>query len=203
MNKKQTQSQETKSINTKDFISRQNAIWFALTMLVTGFVAGTIFGVMKTSPISDKSSGSQEILSHISHLEEETGKNPQNAEAWEQLGHAYFDTEQYKKAIAAYEKYLAIEPENPNILTDLGVMYRRNKQPEKAVEAFTKAMDIDPKHEISRMNKGIVLLYDLQDEKGAIQAWESLLEINPLAVFGDGQSVDERIQHYKQEHEKK
>ncbi len=71
-----------------------------------------------------------------------------------QLGNAYFDADQFQKAIAAYEKSLAIDPGNPNVWTDLGVMYRRNKQPRKAVEAFSKAMAADPKHEVSRMNKG-------------------------------------------------
>ena len=52
------------------------------------------------------------------------------------------------------------------------------------------------------MNKGIVLLHDLNDENDAVQAWEELLEINPIAVFGNGQSVDEVVQHYKDGHEK-
>jgi hypothetical protein len=40
---------------------------------------------------------------------------------------------------------------------------------------------IDPRHEISRFNKGIVLMHDLQDQKGALQAWEELVKINPIA----------------------
>ena len=134
-------------------------------------------------------------------LEDEVVRNPQNASAWVQLGNAYFDADQHQKAIAAYEKSLAIEPDNPNVWTDLGVMYRQDKQPEKAVAMFSKAMAMDPKHEVSRMNKGIVLLYDLHDEAGAVEAWEALLEINPLATFGDGQTVDERVRHYKEGHD--
>ncbi|MDZ7596959.1 MAG: tetratricopeptide repeat protein [Desulfobacterales bacterium] len=99
-------------------------------------------------------------------LEAEAAANPQNAEAWVQLGNAYFDADQYQKAIDAYEKSLVIDPGNPNVLTDLGVMYRRNKQPEKAVEMFSRAMAADPRHEVSRMNKGIVLLYDLEGRVG-------------------------------------
>ena len=202
MGKKQKQTQEYKSADTRAVVTRQTAMWLAAAMLVIGFIGGTVFGVMKTSPLAGKPATSKEPPPRMFEaLEDETIQNPQNADAWVQLGNAYFDADQYQKAIDAYEKYLAIKPGNPNVFTDLGVMYRRNKQPRKAVESFSKAMAADPKHEVSRMNKGIVLLYDLNDEQGAVEAWEALLEINPLATFGDGQTVDERVRHYREGHE--
>ena len=103
-------------------------------------------------------------------MEDEVSRNPADAEAWIRLGNAYFDSDQYEKSIRAYEKALALKPDNPDVLTDMGVMYRLSGQPHKALEAFNKAMAVNPKHEISRLNKGIVLMYDLKDEKGAIQA---------------------------------
>ena len=187
---------------------RQIPVWLPVVTLVVGFIAGTIFGVMKADPLT----GGQSVASPAAAgkppvqmfqtLEAAAATDPQNAEAWVRLGNAYFDADQYQQAIDAYEKSLAIAPGNPNVLTDLGVMYRRNKQPEKAVEMFSWAMQADPRHEVSRMNKGIVLLHDLKDETGAITAWEELLSINPLATFGDGQSVDEMVRHYKDGHEK-
>jgi len=190
-------------------VSRQTAVLLSLSALLVGFIAGTIFGVMKTSPlpggsstVSQAASGKQPPAEMFQALEAEAARNPQNADVWTQLGNAYFDADQFQKAIVAYEKSIAIEPDNPNVLTDLGVMYRRNQQPRKAVAAFSKAMAADPRHEVSRMNKGIVLLYDLGDEKGAVEAWEALLEINPLATFADGQTVDERVRHFREGHEK-
>jgi hypothetical protein len=41
-------------------------------------------------------------------------------------------------------------------------------------------------------------MHDLDDRKGAIRAWEALLEINPVAMAPNGQSVDELIVHYRQ-----
>lgn len=188
-------------------VSRQTAVVLSLSMLVVGFIAGVIFGVMKTTPLSGGSAGVSQTASGVpparmfEALEAEAESNPDNPDIWTALGNAYFDAGQHRKAIAAYEKSLAIEPDDPDVRTDLGVMYRRDGQPRKAVEAFNKAMAVDPKHEVSRMNKGIVLLYDLKDEEGAIEAWEELLEINPLATFGDGQTVDERVRHYREGHE--
>jgi cytochrome c-type biogenesis protein CcmH/NrfG len=190
-----------------DVVRRQTAVLLAAAMLLTGFIAGAVFGVVKTRPLSGDPAGAtpagsgQPPARMFQALEAQAENDPQNADAWTRLGNAYFDAGQYQKAIDAYEKSIAIEPDNANVLTDLGVMYRRNKQPEKAVEMFSRAMAADPRHEVSRMNKGIVLLYDLDDEEGAIRAWESLLEINPLATFGDGQSVDERVRHYREGHD--
>ena len=70
-----------------------------------------------------------------------------------------------------------------------------------AIESFDRAAAIDTKHEPARFNKGIVLLHDLKDQNGAIKAWEDLLEINPLAMAGNNQSVDQLIKHYKEGHE--
>ena len=88
-----------------------------------------------------------------------------------------------------------------NVWTDLGVMYRRSGDPKKAIEAFDRAISIDPHHEISRFNKGIVLFHDLKDEKGALDAWESLLAINPDAKSPAGQSVKQLIDHIKNNHQ--
>jgi len=80
--------------------------------------------------------------------------------------------------------------------------YRRSGQPRKAIEKFDKAVAVDPKHETARFNKGIVLMHDLGDRDGAIRTWEDLLEINPLAMAGNNQSVDQMVKHYKEGHDK-
>lgn len=132
----------------------------------------------------------------------EVTNNPENTAAWIQLGHVYFDTSKYHKAINAYEKALELNPRNADVLTDLGIMYRRSGQPHKAIENFDKAVAVDPKHETTRFNKGIVLMHDLKDQNGAIRAWEELLEINPLAMAGNNRSVDQLVKHYKEGHDK-
>jgi len=138
----------------------------------------------------------------IAMLEKVVAQNPDDGKTWQELGNLYFDTDRHTEAIDAYNKSLSITPGNPNVLTDLGVMYRRAGQPEKAVEAFDRAIAADPGHETSRFNKGIVLLHDLKDEKGALAAWRGLLEVNPLAMAPNGQTVDELINHFAS-HEKK
>ncbi len=112
------------------------------------------------------------------------------------MGHVYFDTNQFNKAIEAYEKAITIDPGNPDIFTDIGVMYRPSGQPRKAIASFDKAILIDQKHETARFNKGIVLMNDLKERDKALAVWEALLEINPIKMISQNQSLDQLIQHY-------
>ena len=135
----------------------------------------------------------------IAALERKAQANPGNANAWVELGNAYFDSNQYEASISAYRKSLELNPGNPNVWTDMGVMYRRNGKPEEAIKAFDQAIAADPKHEVSRMNKGIVLLHDLNDFNGAIEAWEGLLEVNPVAMAPNGVSIDQMVIQLKKQ----
>ena len=180
-------------------------IWVGGVFLAIGFFIGIVVGVYKSdlSPTGQSMSGdvgkAPELKSRIAKLNNLVRQNPDDLETWIDLGNACFDADQYEESIRAYQKALSINPGNANVWTDMGVMYRLSDQPQEAVKAFDKAAEIDPLHEISRINKGIVLLHDLKDNQGAIRAWESVLEINPLATLSSGQSVDEMLNALKKQ----
>ncbi|MBU0665108.1 MAG: tetratricopeptide repeat protein [Proteobacteria bacterium] len=179
-------------------------IAIAITFLL-GFLTGTIFTVYKMSPAkttasqpdnSTKQQGlamNNEQAQAIAALEAEVEKGHANAETWTRLGNLYYDTNQSQKAINAYTHALDLMPANADILTDLGVMYRRDNQPEKALESFNKAIQTNPQHEPSRLNKGVVLLYDLGRSSEALQAWQELLTVNANATTANGKSVRDLI----------
>ena len=186
-------------------VARNSVMLIAAATFVLGFIIGVGFTIYKTksSPqVSAVEDRSVDLMQQARTLEAELKQNPQNLQAWIQLGHTYYDSDQYSQAITAYEKALSINPNNADVLTDLGVMYRRSGQPKTAIEKFEQAVAVNPKHEIAQLNKGIVLLHDLKDRAGAIKAWEELLEINPVAMAGENQSVDQLIRHYKEGHDK-
>ena len=195
--------------NNPGYIKSENVIWFVATALLIGFVSGVAFGIYKSGSIADPHQADaspamdEERQRTIDSLKAQTQKNPEDLQAWIQLGHQYFDANLTDDAIAAYEKALAIQPQNADVWTDLGVMYRRSGKPQKAVDAFDRAMALDSRHEISRFNKGIVLFHDLKDEEGALKAWEALLAINPSASSPSGQSVKELVDHVKEKHQDK
>lgn len=194
---------------------KKETLLIAITIsLCLGFLAGTIFTVYRLGPAKtpagqpEKGSEQQGIslnneqIQAIATLEAEVEKNHANGEAWTKLGNLYFDTNQPQKAITAYTHALDLVPANADILTDLGVMYKNNKQPDKAIESFDKAIQTNPRHEPSRLNKGVVLLFDLGRTTEALQTWQELLTVNPNATTANGQSVRDLINEVTKEGEK-
>jgi cytochrome c-type biogenesis protein CcmH/NrfG len=43
------------------------------------------------------------------------------------------------------------------------------------------------------------MLHDLNDFDGAIQAWEGLLEVNPIAMAPNGVSIDQMVTQLKKQ----
>lgn len=175
-------------------------------IFVFGFLAGIAFTVYKgdtPAPAVSSSSGEQdhdhdeETHQAILNLEAEVTANPENFQSWIRLGHLYYDSDQPQKAIGAYTKSLEFHSGDANLLTDLGVMYRRTEQPQKALDSFNQAIEKDPGHLPSRFNKGIVLMYDMGDSKGAITTWEELLSINPQAKTANGKLISVFIEEIK------
>jgi cytochrome c-type biogenesis protein CcmH/NrfG len=193
----------TKNTDHGSYMKKQTAAAIAAVCFFAGFLGGVIFAAFKTPATgvaanqAARPAQSADRLQQARMLESLVATDPDNVEAWKQLGHFYFDEDQYAKAIAAYEKALSLDAENADVWTDLGVMYRRDGDSRKAIECFDRAIAADPSHQNARLNKGIVLMHDFNDQEGAIRAWEELLEINPLAMAGNGQSVDQLITHYK------
>ena len=192
------------------YVRKETLYMVSLLCLAVGFFGGVVFGVFNSeTPLPGQSAGpvqsapppqsNIDLSANISMLENAVVANPDNLNAWIELGNNYFDTDQYDKAIQAYRKALDLDPDNANVWTDMGVMYRRSGKPQEAINAFDRAIAVDPKHETSRFNKGIVLMHDLQDFPGAIKAWEGLLQINPIAMAPNGQSVDQMVVSLKQQ----
>lgn len=160
-----------------------------------GFIAGLVVGVVimnftgstgggRVSDAPAPITGGQQqgpdrvkLTREIAQAEEIVRKDPQNYQAWVQIGNDYFDLGEAQKSIDAYQRALAIKGDDPNVLTDMGVMYRQVKDFPKAIAAFRKAAAVGPNHPQSRMNLGVVLMHDVNDKPGAIAAWEDYLRI--------------------------
>ena len=177
-------------------VKKQTLYISIATSLLIGFVCGVLYSALQTPPSTSSSEAEHthdQATAAIQGLEKQTQDNPNNSQAWVKLGHAYFDSDQPGNAIKAYEKALQLIPGDINVMTDLGVMYRRNSQPKEAIATFDKVLQQDPSHEQARFNKGVVLLSDLNDKKGAIAEWEKLVAINPFAKTPSGTTIKEII----------
>lgn len=190
-------------------VKKERLIIAVLVALVVGFFGGVIFSSFK-APQQPATTGqgkapqpsagqqapagpTQEQAAKIFSLGEEVKVNPRNVGAWTQLGNLYFDTNQPGLAIEAYKRSLELNQGQPDVWTDLGVMYRSVRQFQEALAAFEKAAALKPSLEAAWFNKGIVLMYDLGDKAGGIQAWQQVLAINPEARAPNGQLVRELV----------
>jgi cytochrome c-type biogenesis protein CcmH/NrfG len=168
---------------------------YAFLFVLIAFVAGIVVGVIATVfyedklpalPASIKPSASSpapavtaDVQKQISMLQGVLKEDPKNLKALIELGNLYFDADQIDRAIQAYSKALEIDPRNADVRTDLGIMYRRKGDPDRAIAEFRKAAQDDPRHVNSRYNMGVVFLHDKGDIKGAIEAWEEYLKLEP------------------------
>ena len=106
-------------------------------------------------------------------------QDPGNVNALIGLGNLYMDTGRYQDAVEAYGKALEITPENVNVRVDMGTCYRRIGDPGRAAEEYRKALTYEPNHPNGQANLGIVLAYDLQEFKQALEVWERYLQVAP------------------------
>jgi cytochrome c-type biogenesis protein CcmH/NrfG len=175
----------------RNYMGNKNTFVLVVAALVVGLMAGILgpklFGTRPQGtsvvPVSSPPPApvpSADYTLKINELNRVLEKNPNNVAVLVQLGNTYFDSNQYVKSIAAYEKALALKPGNPDVLTDLGVMYRRNGQPGEAVLRFREAMRVAPTH-----LQSIVLFYDLNDAAGAREALEDFLKISSTGTQAD------------------
>ncbi|ALC16147.1 hypothetical protein DSOUD_1367 [Desulfuromonas soudanensis] len=152
--------------------------------LIIGLLVGLLVSKGKKEPSSAVPPASQapavNFQQNLGLLEELVAKDPTNRNAWVQLGHGYFDSDQYIKAIEAYNKVLELDPNDPDILTDQGVMFRALGWYDKAVDNFVKANQLNPLHAQSLYNLGVVYRYDLKDLDKARAAWKKYLALNPV-----------------------
>lgn len=190
-------------------ISHRTFYLTALLLFLLGFFAGVVLTAYKTRGMSVPSRGMPApsmgdaatdggLDAMVESLRERAAAEPDNPEIWAQLGHLYFDADRFPEAVDAYERALERDPENADLWTDLGVMHRRTGNPARALEAFDRAVALDPRHEISRFNRGIVLMHDLDRAADALRTWEELAEINPVFTTTDGRTLDELIRHYRE-----
>jgi cytochrome c-type biogenesis protein CcmH/NrfG len=176
-------------------MKKETVILVVVIAFLVGFITGATVAILKgktgaqgpamvqkpqmAPPPAPPGPSPLEVASKIQTLKDIVKKDPKNLPAWVELGNLYFDSNQPKEAIEAYKQYLAVKPDNADVRTDMGVMYRNLGDFDRALEEFRKAAQSDPKHVNSRYNIGLVLLHDKQDMKGAINAWEDYLKLDP------------------------
>ena len=178
----------------------------ALIGILAGFIGGYLVGQKEAAPraaipaaatasapapqVMGAPAGEQaispEARAQIAELEKMFSEAPQSPELALQLGHAYYDTRQFARAIEMYERVLPARPADPNLLTDLGVCYRNSGNVDKALQLFEQASAADSNHWQSKFNQAIIYSFDRGNQKKALAILAELKK-NPKAVEAVGQ----------------
>lgn len=104
--------------------------------------------------------------------------NPDNANAHNGLGIAYFNTEQLDLAAEQFMTAIALAPDEPDPQNNLGLVYANQGQADLAIEQYQKAIAADPTYTIAYGNLGL-LYQNLEEYELAVESYTTALELNP------------------------
>lgn len=105
--------------------------------------------------------------------------SPNDASLLANIGNVYYDARQFDEAISYYQKSLKIRPENVDVRSDMATCYWYKNDANDAIKEFEKSLKYNPKHASTLYNLGVVRWQGKGDPKGAVQAWQTLLDTNP------------------------
>lgn len=103
----------------------------------------------------------------VAQLRRDIERDPESPKLWTSLGDAYYDREDWDRAIEAYEKARRKAPRDPNLLSDLAAAHRNRGELRRAAALFEKAHAADPDHWQSLLNLVLLQAFDLRDPEAA------------------------------------
>ena len=156
----------------------------ALALAGSLYVAVTRGGEAGEAPASPAVAATGGGAAGIAALEARVAANPQDVDAWTQLGQLRFDGEDYPGAVTAYRRATEIAPAVAGYWSALGealVMASPRggpPMPADALAAFNRAVDLDAEDPRSRYFLAVAKDID-GDHEGAITDWLALLADTP------------------------
>lgn len=106
-------------------------------------------------------------------------RDPKNAKAATDLANKLYDAGRFAESIPYYQQAHALDPKNVGVSTDLGTALYYAGRPDEALAQLEISLKADPTHAQTLFNIGIVKRDGKKDGKGAIAAWQRLLEVAP------------------------
>jgi len=105
--------------------------------------------------------------------------DPENAEAFYNLGKLYTSKKEYAKAIQSYDKAIDLAPSSPDAFFNLGFLYYGRKDYSKAEALFLKVTELQPAY-LDQAYFNLAVVQNLQGKKEeSIGNLERALEVNP------------------------
>lgn len=165
--------------------TRSTSSWIALGVGAVALIGALGYAVSRNGGTDVAAPGTEATAANpLVALEARTQAEPDNADAWVQLGQAKFDSNDFAGAVTAYKRASELAPTVANIWSSLGealVMVAPttgSPMPDEALAAFRRAATIDAKDPRARYFLAVKKDLD-NDHAGAINDWLALLADTP------------------------
>jgi tetratricopeptide (TPR) repeat protein len=162
-------------------------ILVAVAFLV-GLVVGVVGMAFKTAPGTEVRqmspvtpvevpSGPVGFSQDIEMLEKLAQEDSDNPEVWVRLGDAFYQSQQYDKAVEAYTKAIGFRPDSKDLLTKLGNAHFDKGDFGSAIEAYSKVLEKEPNNADVLTDLGIAHRRSGSPEK-AVEAFRRAAQID-------------------------
>lgn len=103
---------------------------------------------------------------------------PENVEAYMQLGQAFTETGQPQAAIAAFQEAAQLDPDRAEVHFQLGQLYQQQEQALKAIAAYRQVTRLDRENASVYFNLGIIYK-NQRNFNDAATAFNQALQLDP------------------------
>jgi len=142
----------------------------------------------------------------LTYFQKAKETNPQDADAWFQIGYCYGKLGRYQESIEAYKQAIKINPDYADAHGNLGVDYGKLGRYQDAIELYKQAIRIKPDYVEAHYNLGVAYgkLGHYQD---AVESYKQAIRIktdfakahsNLGAAYGELGRSQDAIESYKQ-----
>jgi len=132
--------------------------------------------------------------------------SPNNSRIYHNLGDAYTDMGDYKKAVIAYKKSIKLDSSHADTYTSLGVVYGALGKYREAIAFYKHALEINPVY-VNALNNLGAAYYAVGKREKAVYFYNKALTVNPLyakayvnlgiACYAAGEN-DKAARYYKE-----
>lgn len=113
--------------------------------------------------------------------EAEVKANPRDAEAYTNLGFAYFRLGKNEEAIKELRKAIKLDPKSATPHYYLALLYQAQGNIEKAIGELNLVVKLNPRHELAYFCLGKIY-FDRKEYDKAVEAFKKSIEISPVTA---------------------
>jgi len=153
----------------------------------------------------EKSGNSADVLLSLENLwKQKITSNPNDAEAYANLGAVLQRKNDYTGALAMYEKAESLNPSNVNTRLNLGTLYQAKKEYETAIAAYDTILDVNPNFKLAYLYKA-QCYKALGNKDAALENYKLALNLDPgnfeikneiNSLYEENMTTEQKLDYY-------